>query len=81
MKKLSAYIKSNDIHIGIIAVPAQQAQNIADQLVEAPVKGVLNFTIYPVTVPDNISLVDARIVSSLMELTHSIQQKKSNNVS
>jgi redox-sensing transcriptional repressor len=40
---LKEVAKERNIEIGIIATPADQAQKVANQLVEAHVKGILNF--------------------------------------
>ncbi|SER94721.1 redox-sensing transcriptional repressor Rex [Salisediminibacterium halotolerans] len=43
-----------DIEVVILTVPSQAAQGIADQLVEAGIKGILNFTPARLTVPDDV---------------------------
>jgi redox-sensing transcriptional repressor len=43
MKDLPALVRERDIKIGIVAVPAEGAQAVADQLIDAGVKGILNF--------------------------------------
>ena len=40
---LEVYIKKNKIEIGIIAVPENVAQSVMDTMIEAGIKGVLNF--------------------------------------
>lgn len=44
------------IAIGIIAVPAPVAQQVADRLVEAGVRSILNFAPTVISVPDRVSL-------------------------
>lgn len=44
------------ISIGIIAVPAPAAQQVADRLVEAGVLSILNFAPAVISVPDRVSL-------------------------
>ena len=53
---IKACVKKGDIDIGIIAVPADAAQFIADMLVESGVRIILNYTASPVTVPEEIQL-------------------------
>jgi redox-sensing transcriptional repressor len=43
LDELKEYIKKNKIEIGIIAVPESVAQQVMDEMVEAGIKGVLNF--------------------------------------
>jgi redox-sensing transcriptional repressor len=43
LSELSDYVKKEDIKVGIIAVPDIAAQHVADLMVAAGVKGILNF--------------------------------------
>jgi redox-sensing transcriptional repressor len=43
LNELASYIKKNRIEIGIIAVPENSAQQVMDEMVEAGIRGVLNF--------------------------------------
>ncbi|MFH2137348.1 MAG: redox-sensing transcriptional repressor Rex [Candidatus Omnitrophota bacterium] len=51
---LSDIIKSKSIELGIITVPQNSAQEIADILSQAGVKGVLNFSPAQINVPSHI---------------------------
>ena len=53
------------IEIGIIAVPSKLAQIIADQLVDAGVKGILNFAPTYITVPKKIKVISIDIALDL----------------
>jgi len=56
MDDLSAIGKAEKPAIGIIATPAQAAQDVADKLVAAGVTSILNFAPVVLSVPDGISL-------------------------
>jgi redox-sensing transcriptional repressor len=71
-RDIAKVIKKEHVDIGIIAVPASAAQDVADKLISSGVKGLLNLSLTHITVPEGISVIDARMVSSLLELTHSI---------
>jgi redox-sensing transcriptional repressor len=43
MDELAAYVKTNDVELGIISVPDFAAQEVFDKLIQAGIKGVLNF--------------------------------------
>ncbi len=45
-------IRELDAAIGIITVPADAAQNIADRMVESGIRAILNFAPFPIRVPD-----------------------------
>ena len=52
--ELPETVRERDIRIGIIAVPAQVAQEIADMLVSSGVRAMLNFTPARVSVPEDV---------------------------
>jgi redox-sensing transcriptional repressor len=49
-------VKEEEISIGIVAVPARNAQDVADRLVAAGISSILNFAPAVLTVPEHISL-------------------------
>jgi redox-sensing transcriptional repressor len=51
----------------ILAVPAQSVQEVADRVVSAGVKSILNFAPVQIKVPDDVVL---RSVNMAMELEH-----------
>ncbi|MDP8298757.1 MAG: redox-sensing transcriptional repressor Rex [Candidatus Tantalella remota] len=65
MSSLKEMIVSKRIELGIIAVPAENAQAVADRLVEAGVKGMLNFSPTKVTVPKEIVNVNMDFTNAL----------------
>jgi redox-sensing transcriptional repressor len=75
MDALAAFVKRRRIDIGIIAVPAVAAQEAANGLVIAGVRGLLNLAYTHITTPDHVSVVDARILESLQELSHAIKSQ------
>lgn len=60
-------LKENQIELVIIAVPADQAQKVVDQVVKAGVKSILNFAPANIKVPDHVFL---RTVNMAMEIEH-----------
>jgi redox-sensing transcriptional repressor len=53
---LPKVVRHTPVAIGIIAVPAPSAQQVADHLVEAGVLSILNFAPAVISVPDRVSL-------------------------
>lgn len=49
-------IQEQALEVIIIATPVKVAQNVTNQLVEAGVKGILNFTASPVHVPNDVQV-------------------------
>jgi redox-sensing transcriptional repressor len=65
VENLPRIIRSQGIRIGIITVPAEEAQKIADVLVEAGVQGILNFAPVALRVPPGIYVEQNDITTSL----------------
>jgi len=51
--------------IGILAVPVEHAQNVADRLIEAGVKAIWNFTPYRICAPEGIVISNTSIYAHL----------------
>ena len=75
MTELEQTIQKHQIRLAIIAVPADNAQDVVDQLVAAGVKGILNFAPTSVNVPPNIALnaVDLSVQLEQLSFQVSIQ--------
>ena len=56
MDDLDEIVGTHGIAIGVIATPASAAQDVADRLVAAGIRAILNFAPAMVTVPDTVSL-------------------------
>ena len=62
------------IDIGVIAVPAEEAQNVADVLAEAEVRGIWNFTSAKLQVPYFITVVNENLTIGLGALSFYLNQ-------
>ena len=56
MDEMKQVIQDQAIEVIIIATPVKVAQSVTDQLVDAGVKGILNFTASPVHVPNDVQV-------------------------
>ena len=63
-------LKRRKINIGIITVPRDAAQETADALVKAGVKGILNFSPCYITVPKKVKVVTIDIAMDLARLPY-----------
>lgn len=68
--RLKEVVKLRNVEIGIIATPPSEAQKVANQLVDANVKGILNFAPTQVRVPPNIILRNVFFTSALDNLVY-----------
>lgn len=75
IKDLDEIIKERKVHIGIIAVPAAFAQEIADKLVAAGVRGIWNFAPVKMKVPDTMHIVNEDLSVGLSSLSYHITRK------
>lgn len=62
---LAALVDEMDIIIGIIAVPVEEAQGVADSLVAAGIKALWNFTPRKIRVPQGVVVTNTSIYSHL----------------
>jgi redox-sensing transcriptional repressor len=65
-----ARLKNCGVNLGIIAVPASAAQEVADALVAIGVKGILNFAPVYISVPKKIKVVTIDIAVELARLPY-----------
>ena len=73
INEMADYIEANGISIAIIAVPGDYAQDVADILVETPIKGILNFAPVVLTVPDEVEVRNVDLSVNLEVLSYNIE--------
>lgn len=73
---LGDVIREKGIRLAIIAVPAVAAQNVAEQVVQAGVEGVLNFAPVTISLPKQISTVGVDLAIELEQLSFSVVRGK-----
>jgi len=75
MAALPGAVRARKASLGILAVPAAAAQEVADRLVSAGVRGLLNLARSHIHVPAGVAVVDARILEHLQELSCLVRLK------
>jgi len=73
IEEVPAVVRAEKVDIGIIAVPPSAAQSVADVLIEAGVRGLLNLALTHIVAPKRVAVTNSRIVAAAMELTHAIK--------
>ncbi len=63
-------LKKRQINLAIITVPQDAAQQTADALVKAGVKGILNFSPHHITVPGKVKVITIDIAMDLARLPY-----------
>lgn len=72
MRELAELIASMEIKIALLSVPDFAAQECADALVAAGIRGILNFTSVVLNAPAKIRIENVDIAQALAVLSHSI---------
>lgn len=73
---LPAIVAEHNIAVGIIATPAEAAQEVADRLVAAGVGSILNFAPAVINVPDHVSLRKVDLALELQILSFYEQHRR-----
>lgn len=68
MWDLERVARERAITVGILAVPASAAQDVADQLIGAGVRGILNFAPVRIVVPDSCEVRSVDFAAELQQL-------------
>ncbi|MDD5085144.1 MAG: redox-sensing transcriptional repressor Rex [Candidatus Omnitrophica bacterium] len=70
LDKMRDFIRKSQIRIAVIAVPAQSAQEVADNLVSAGIRGILNFAPIAVSVPPEVIVSYVNLATELERLVY-----------
>jgi redox-sensing transcriptional repressor len=70
-------IRKENIKIAVVAVPAQAAQNVVDQLVAAGVKAILNFAPVSIFVPPGVTVRNENMAIEIEALSYAWSSKGS----
>jgi redox-sensing transcriptional repressor len=68
--RIAELIPARGIHLAMVAVPAEVAQNVADELVKAGVRGILNYAPINLTVPEGVRVQYIDPVTHLQRMTY-----------
>lgn len=76
MEQLEEVVARNHTRIGVITVPADAAQAVADSLVKAGVQAILNFAPIHLTVPEEIEFREVDLAVNLEVLTFHMEMQR-----
>lgn len=79
VEKLTGMIERMHVNIGIITVPADEAQTIADMMAEGGIHAIWNFAPVHLKVPKEIIVENVQLAQSLGVLTHKLAEKLKTN--
>jgi redox-sensing transcriptional repressor len=72
ISELKATVEKLSIRLAILAVPAEVAQDVADEAVAAGVRGILNFAPVSLTVPKDVALNAVDLAVQLEQLSYQV---------
>lgn len=71
---LKTQLSEQQIEIAILAVPKDQAQDTANELIEAGIKGIMNFTPIRISTPSNVRVQNVDLATELQTLIYFLEQ-------
>ena len=74
--QMADVIKQQQVRIGIITVPASEAQTVADQLVAAGIEAILNFAPTILRVPEEVKIQHVDFTKELLSLAYYLNNKE-----
>jgi redox-sensing transcriptional repressor len=72
LSELSQTVRQKSIRLAMVAVPADAAQEVVDQLVAAGIRGILNFAPVSVNVPPHVALNAVDLSVQLEQLSFQV---------
>ena len=70
VQEMPQVIRDENFQIAILAIPPQEAQNIADAIAEAGIKAILNYAPITITVPEGVRVEYMDPVIHLQRMTY-----------
>ncbi len=71
---IEAVVRQHDVRLAVLAVPAGAAQGVADQLIAAGVRGLLNFAPVALTCPESVAVSAVDMAVQLEQLSFQLGQ-------
>ena len=76
MSRLESFCRHYDVHIGIIAVPAESAQRVCDTLIACGITAIWNFAPVHLKVPEHVVVQSENLAVSLTTLRMRMKNRK-----
>ncbi len=70
--------KTLQAEIGILTVPSEHAQQVAEKMIAGDIKAIWNFTPFRIRVPDNVVLQNTSLYAHLAVMYNRLHYKKAN---
>jgi len=76
LSRLKELVQAQNISIAIMTVPADSAAEVTAQLVDAGIKGLMNFTTIPLNVPPEVYLDEYDMITSLEKVAYFVKSSQ-----
>ena len=73
INQIKEYVEKEGISIAVLTVSPEATHDVSKKLLEAGIKGILNYTSVPLTVPEDVHLEEYDIVTSLEKLAYLVK--------
>jgi redox-sensing transcriptional repressor len=70
---MRSFVAEHSVKLAILTVPASSAQSAANQLVEAGIQAILNFSPFVLQVPNNVAVNNVNLAIELENLSYFIK--------
>ena len=77
VNEMNGVLVSREVQLGVITVPGSYAQKAADQLLDAGVRGIVNFAPVPIKVPTGIYLENMQMTLTFEKVAYFARMKNS----
>jgi len=77
--QLPSVLRHREIRLAIVSVPAPAAQQVAHQLVQAGIEGILNFAPVTLSLPSGVSRVGVDLAIELEQLSFAVVNRRENS--
>ena len=78
LDNMSKVIQERGIRLGVISVPAEMAQDVADRLVASGIDGILNFAPFTISTPSTVHVVGVDLAIEMEQLSFAVVNRPSN---
>lgn len=78
LKEIERIAPQLGIQLAILAVPGPAAQDVADRLVAAGLRGILNFAPVTLSLPEGVRTVSVDLANELKQLTYAVVNRPAN---
>ncbi len=77
--KMGEFVRDNDVKIAILCTPRENAQQVAETLVEYGIKSIWNFAPIDLDLPNDVIVENAHLSDSLYVLSYRMAEREKEN--